>query len=165
MTHRLKKRVLEKRQALVISRLSTGHSQADVAREFGATTGAVALFVARHAAEIDEMTAAVNSVVKQNEIANKDFRVKELGAIYNDLKSEREQYGIHVVQTVTETDGETTRVIETRDLRRDLVAESRAVLRAVAEELGQIPKTDQNINIRQQVLIRQIEGVDPEKLG
>lgn len=148
MPHRLKKRVLEKRQALVIARLSTGHTQAEVAREFGATTGAVAMFVARHSDEIDAMTAAYNAKLTETtfdtEIEQKGYRIREYGEIYNDSKN--------AALAAEATD------------KAVLHGTAMKALRSVAEETGQLPKTDQNINVRQQVLLRIVEG-STEQLG
>jgi hypothetical protein len=127
---------------------------------------AITKFRDRHAAtHIEPVVKEVERQVSDYAIASKVNRVAELQHLYDLTRAEVDAYGITIVETRTETRGDTETVYVTRDYRSGLVKEARGILDQVSEELGQKPKADQNINLRAQVIVRQVKGFDPERLG
>jgi len=145
-----------------------GLPNTEIARRVGVHHSAVAKFRHRHEDSIQPIVAEVERQIIDYAIANKVNRIAELQHFYDLTRKEVDEYGIIVVETRTETDGEgvhaTTTVIETRDYRSSLVKEARGILRQVSEELDQLPRSSTiNIDNRTQIVIRDY-GIDTRSL-
>lgn len=125
--------------------LVDGLNMTEMAAKYHVDHSAVVKFKQRNAEALEQAIAEVVDYSRKVAISDKTFRISELGGIYDNAKSE---YG--------SAEATTDRLAALR--------EARSTLRAVAEELGDLPKPDQNLNIRAQVLLRQVEGTT-EELG
>lgn len=130
----------------VISMLIERRTLADIARHYGTTANGVWLFKERHAAEIESARALVAKSVTDYAIADKAERIAGLQAIADQLTTE------------IATNGAIDRNAVTGQRSTPVVRELRATYRDAAEQLGQLPRPEVNVqnNI---VLIRQVSGV------
>jgi transposase len=156
---------LEKHQDEVVALLLTGWTQEQVATKYKVNASSVHKFIGRHSARLTALKTEITRQTDQYAIAHQVGRVAELQHLYDLTRAEVDEYGIIIVETRTEKNGNTETVIVTRDYRAGLVKEARGILEQVADELGQKVKPDQNVNLRAQVLVRQVSGFDPRKLG
>ena len=124
---------LAQHNRFIVRELALGlRTRAEIARQFGVTKGAVTRFAQRNAREIDELRAAIGDEVRE-----------QLAGMWIASQEHR----IRLYQTIAETDPDNKSVI--------------AALKAVAEELGQLPP-------RAQVVVMPVthivEGVDMDAL-
>lgn len=160
--------VLENRAAEVIKMLLEGGTERAVAEAFGASRTGVTLFKARHADELNATREALADVVKTDWIADSAQRVAKLQALYELSESEVNEFGVTVVETSTDSDGDKETVTVTRDYRSGMVREMRGMLTDAATMLGQMPKTGANMGSGNLVLIREYHvhgGGEPLPLG
>jgi predicted transcriptional regulator len=117
--------------------------QTVLAEEYGVTQGAISQFATRHASEVAEVKADIENEFAGLWIADKKQRIAEYAA---------------EIELIDEARGGTVRNM--RDV--ELSKLKAAVMRAVADELGQIPAR-MSVSVTQRVTYT-IEGVDPEQL-
>ncbi len=147
VARRTKRRTrLEKQTQEVIGDLLDGMSQANVARKYAVATSSVSDFAVRHGEEINRRAEAVETDSAVHQISSKVWRIGENQELYSLAKAE---------VTTAETTSERLAAINTASAR----------LRQVAEELGALPRPDQNVNIRAQLLVREYKGANPEDVG
>lgn len=138
---------LEKNFAAVFRDLADGRmTQVAIAAKYRVSQQAVSQFAERNRPALDQAKAETVDYTKQALVADKGYRISELGDIYSKTREEYE-------------------AAESTSDRLAALKESRGTLRAVSEELGQLPRPDQNINIKAALLIRQIEGSDLGELS
>ena len=128
---------LERHHDEVINHLLDSTPTAEIASLYGVSKQAVFIFKVRHEAELDEMRLKVAEQSKALAIAEKVYRIAEYGHIYDLMNEEVAQHGI------IETNSEGNRFF-----RANLVKEMRGTLRSVAEETGQLPRPEVNIDAR-----------------
>ncbi len=136
---------LERNKAKVLDALIAGQAGREIARQFKVTESAVRMFKQRHQ---DVLAPALAEVVKATvdvAVRDKEERIRRLAAIADKA------------QTAYLSDE-----ARLRDMA-PLMREERAAYRDIAEELGQLPKGDVNIDARTQVLIRSYDTW-PEQL-
>ncbi len=114
-----------------------------LAEEYGVYPSAISQFKARHATEIDEIKKDIEDAFAGLWITNKSLRIAEYQAEIDIIEDSRGG-GIRSMSDV-----------EMSKLKS-------AILKAVAEELGQIPNKV-SLDVRQKVTY-EIEGIDPESL-
>lgn len=123
-----------------------GMAQTEVAAKYGVTPAAVSYFKTRNAEVLNQAMAETAYRSREVAIADKTYRISEYSELYNKAKSE--------IDSAEESSD-----------RISAIREARGSLKAVAEELGALPRPDQNINIKAAVLVRQLEGSNPENIG
>ncbi|HLF77256.1 MAG TPA: hypothetical protein VJB57_07150 [Dehalococcoidia bacterium] len=159
---------LEAKAAEVITALSGGLRQVDVANQFGVSREAVSQFVKRHRDEVSLARTAVVERLQDLDLTQKEARIRERAWLYGLIKDEAESYGITTVETTTERDGDTETVIVTRDFRGSMVKEARGLLMDIATELGQLPRPDVHIGDKNVFILEVNTPHDPgdfPKLG
>jgi len=114
-----------------------------LAKEYGVTQSAITQFADRHRTRIDEVRADIENEFAGLWIADKRRRIEEYAA------------EIDLIEEVRAGTVRNMRDVELSKLKA-------AILRAVADELGQIPAR-MNVSVNQKVTYV-IEGVDPETL-
>lgn len=117
--------------------------RAQLATEYGVVPSAITQFADRHQTEIDEVKADIENEFAGLWVADKKRRIAEYQAD---------------IEIVTDAVGGTPANMKDAELMK-LKA---TLIRAVADELGQIPAR-MNINVTQKITYS-IEGVDPEAL-
>lgn len=137
---------LEKNFTAVFSDMLSGMTQPEIAAKYGVGPSAVAHFKSRNAEALQQAMAETAYRSREVDIANKTYRISELGDLYGTAKAEI---------TTAESTTERLAAINTASAR----------LRQVAEELGALPRPDQNINIKAAVLVRQLEGAQLDDIG
>ena len=137
---------LERHHDEVINHLLDGTPSPEIAKLYGVSKTAVFIFKARHEEELNEMRLKVAEQSKELAIAEKVNRIAEYGHLYGLMRSDVDENGLFVTEVRHEKDSDVT--IETRDFRANLVKEMRGTLRSVAEETGQLPRPEVNIDAR-----------------
>ncbi len=142
---------LEAANGRVLKMYLDGMTPPDIARELGVSRQAVHAYLKRHdKTKLRPIHTAAERAVADYWIADKRERLSRLQAIAEKTLAEVDEYGIVVVERVTETtkegSNETVIVSEKRDYRASLVRELRGIFRDAAEEMGQLPKPG-DINI------------------
>lgn len=132
---------LEKHFDTVFTDIMSGMPNTAIAQKYDVDKSAVTYFKQRNAEALDQAMKEVVRYSRAQDIANKDFRISELGSLYTVAKSEID-------------------VAETTPDRLNAVKTAMGALRGVAEELGQLPRPDQNINVKAMLLVREIGGTD-----
>ena len=178
---RLTKRrtVLEKNAPEVVAVLAMGEKHADVARMFGCSREAVSLFQTRHAEAIALIQAERDRQITDALIADQVQRVLDADADYRRLgavmaaRAADTRYSepgyesgtmAHSLKSIG--NGRNAHDVDEYKVDTALIAERRALRRAVAEELNQIARPAVNVNIdaRQQTLVRYVSGDGPPLL-
>jgi hypothetical protein len=137
VARRTKRRTkLEKQAQDVIGDLLNGLTQEETAKKYAVAPSSMSNFVARHAADIAERRNAVVEQVRDRQIADKAWRINEYASLYDLAKQE---------QATAEASSD----------RLAAIKEARGSLKAVAEELGQLPRAGDTTIQHMQVLIRQ----------
>lgn len=132
---------LEKQRIDVLDMLTSGKTQAEVARITKVSREAVSKFVERHASELIARTEAIEADAANYAISSKVWRIGEYDDLYARAKAE--------IDLAEDTYGKVA-----------AVKAASGALRAVAEELGALPRPDQNINIKAMMLIREVGGTE-----
>ena len=147
-TARLTKRrtTLEKHRSEVLDMLLDGAKPADIAKRHKVSIEAVMKFQQRHAETINTQVAAAEEKADIHRVSRKAYRIGEMQGLYDTSKAE--------INLAEDTSGKVA-----------AIKTALSILHAAAEELGQLPRPDQNINLRAQVLIRELKGANPEELG
>lgn len=127
------------------------------------TRQSITAFRKRHAADLAPLVAEVERQVTDYAIANKVERIAGLDSTAQLVRQWIEERGLVELQEVQTADGAT---ITRERFAREVSAELRALYKAAAEEMDQLPRGSVVIDNRTQVmLVRQYDGVDPEALG
>jgi hypothetical protein len=156
-----------------------GKTDYAIAKQVGVTPSAVTRFRARHADEITQAVAQVERDITEYAIAQKVSRIAALDnrwtlahqvilARANDPTfawAPGYSTGLLVRDVKAVGSGEGVDLVDVFKVDSALLAELRAMERAAAEELAQLPKSDINIDARTQVLIRTYRGLDPDEIG
>jgi hypothetical protein len=100
-------------------------------------------FQQRHAETINAQVSEVEERAEQYRIAHKVYRIGEHQELYDTSKA-----------SIAEA--------ETTQDKLAAVKTALQALHSVAEELGQLPRPDQNINIKAMLLLREVGGTDVE---
>lgn len=155
-----------------------GKSDREIAAAIGnVSRQAIFYFRKRHAAVIAPMIEAVERGIEQAAIADKINRVldadadyQRLGAIIEaravDKRYDEPGYstGLMVHKIRVMGAGRNSITVDEYETDTALVAERRALRKAVAEELDQLPRGTTINDNRIQVLVREYRGFDPEQL-
>lgn len=134
---------LEKKHTEVIAALVQGDAPATIAERFGVHRSSVAKFITRHADEIEIATARLRMSVDDYVVASKVERIAGLDRLRDHIEAYIADRGL-IERTTTTTEHAT---IERERFAREVPAELRAVYRAAAEELGQLPRDTANLNV------------------
>lgn len=118
----------------------------DAARKYGVTRQSMHQFAYRHAEELEELKQKVVERAETFEIEQKHYRLGETQELYTRAKAEID-------------------LAEDTYSKVAAIKTANGLLRYAAEELGQLPRPDQNINVKAMMLIRQVEGADIEELS
>jgi hypothetical protein len=104
-------------------------------------------------ARVESYLAEQLNNVKTYGYGNQGKRLATLDATLRELDQRRQQHGLTTTVTKYDRDGN---VLEEREvIEKDLLAEQRAYARALAEELGQLPRAG-DVNGGNVVLIREM---------
>ena len=159
---RLTKRrtVLEKNAAEVVAVLACGDKHADVARMFGCSREGVSYFANKYEAEIAALQAERDRQITDARIADQVQRVLDADADYQALGAVMEARATdmrytepgyrtgtmaHSLKSVGS--GENAQIVSEFKVDTALIAERRALRRAVAEELNQIARPAINVQV------------------
>lgn len=138
------------RKRLIADIAAGERSQSEISREYGVSQQAVHAFSIRHAAEIEEMRDQVAAAITDQWVAVKGLRIES-------MRGDVER--IDAILCPLDPDAP---VPDTDQTARLLMAKRRH-LRAIAEELGQIPKHLQITDDRGPATY-QIVGVDLDRI-
>lgn len=148
----------------VLTDLVSGKSAAEIARKYGVSIEAVQRYQNRHQHEIEPMRQAVLDSVKEHAIAEKRWRIGELQSLYDAVDAHQQENGLREV--TRRYDSRTGELLgETYSFAGEVVREKRAILKDAAAELDQLPRAGVNVDNRVQILIREVNGIDPQLLG
>ncbi len=170
----LRRTSLEKHKGEVIALLLTGMKPGEIATKYKVHPSALTKFMRRHEDRLVTLRDKVTAQVEDYAIAAKVNRVATNDLLKNLLDQVREarQNGGTGIETglVVRTykalgSGDNMQIVEEYSIDPALLAAVDRLHRSTAEELGQLPRPEQNVNLRAQVLIREIAGFDPEQLG
>lgn len=163
---------LEKRRDEVIKALATQpRTLAEIASDFGVSESALYLFQERHAEEIEPMRESAREAALDFAIAQKVHRMRNKQMLWSLLGEvvearKRGETGLHtglVVKTVRELKSGT--LVEEYRIDDGLLAAVERLETSAAHEMGDIPRPDQNINVKALLLVREIDGASLEELG
>jgi hypothetical protein len=154
---------LEKHFTDVFSDVLAGLNQQEIARKYKVTPAAVSLFKTRNSEVIEQALKEVGYKTREAAIADKQYRIMEAQNDYNTIEEWLGEHGLSERTVRYDKDG--NEIGETIRFRKDLVDARRQLRRDVAEELGQLPRPDQNINVKALMLVRQVEGEHLEELS
>lgn len=143
--------------------IQSGLTQAEVAVKYKVTPAAISEFVKRHSVELLTQTEAIEEAAKVYRITVKTERIADAQAEYDKLGEWLDEHGL--TERAVRYDKDGNEVGETIRLRKDAIDARRQYRREVAEELGALPRPDQNINIKAAVLVRQLEGAQLDDIG
>ncbi len=122
----------------------SGIAPPDIAAQLGISRQAVHKHLNKRAEELSTKKQLLVDAVVDNWITDKKARLERLRLMADKTLAEADEYGIVVVDRVTETtkegNTETVTVSEHRDYREALVRQLRGLLSDAADELGQKPK-------------------------
>lgn len=141
-------------RARLVRMLAVGWPVAAAARVMECSAGAISMFRTRHAAEIKQMQAGITDATDHLWIAHRANRVAALDQTYEDLQDYKQhrigqQTNLGTVPAVTpqthgyeavETKYYGKNKVEVHRFDAPLLASELRVLRAAAEELGQLPQ-------------------------
>lgn len=146
-----------------------------IGQRFNVSRQAVGKFRKRHEAELAPIIAAIEKSIEDYAIAHKIKRVAamnerwERGMALIEARAGDTRYSdepgystglmVHQVKAVGED------VFDQFAVDSGLLSSMLALENAASDQLGQTPKADQNVNLRAQVLVRQLQGYDPKELG
>lgn len=136
--------VLERNAPEIVAILATGEQPSEVARLYGVDRSAITHFEDRHEADIAAMSAEVRRQVEDFAIASKVERIATLQRLADDVTAYLDDRGLMERTVTTTKDGAT---IERERFAREVAAELRAILKDAADELGQIPRPSDQINV------------------
>lgn len=165
---------LEKHFDTVFQDIVAGLSGAEIAVKYKVDPSAVTYFKRRNAEALDQAMREVTDYSKQTAIADKQYRLMVKDRLESLLETVREarSRGETGEDTglVTKTykmigSGESAKTVVEYRVDTALVAAIDSLHKSAAEELGQLPRPDQNINIKQLLLVREIDGASIEELG
>ena len=179
---RLTKRraVLERHKDEVIALVLDGKSDPEIAAKYSCRRESVYLFRERHKAELSALMLQVGDMLIGVALANKQQRVVDADTDYQrlgqviearaaDTRYDEPGYssGLMVHEVKALGGGENVTFVDQYKVDTAVIAERRALRRAVAEEMDQLPKGNgDTINDnRTQILVRQVIGYDPSALG
>lgn len=157
---------LEKQRENVIADLLGHMTQEQVAAKYGVAPGSVQKFKVRHADKLTELSLAVEARVEDYAIASKVNRIAALQDRWDRMKalldarakdsrySDEPGYetGLMIHQLKAIGRGEDFQLVNLYVTDAQLLAEMRATERAVAEELGSLPKQDITLNVQNNIL-------------
>lgn len=162
---------LEKHREEVIALLLTGSKPVEIATKYKVSRSSLTKFMVRH---VDKLTALRTEIQKRSEdylVADKVARIAakdQRWALLEQVRRERAAGGTGlesglVVKTYKMVgSGKNAVMVEEYKIDPGLLDGFDRIERGAAEELGQIPKADQNVNLRAQVLIRDYGQIEPE---
>lgn len=152
----------------------TTMSQAEVARKYGVARSSVSDFAIRYKADIASLQVRTAEATEEYRIADKAYRTSVRDGLLHDLLAVKEsrknggtgiETGLVVRQLKSIGSGRDAEIVEEYKLDPALIELVDKLGRSTAEELGQLPKGDTNIQVNIPVLIRRYEGIDPEELA
>ena len=141
------------RYRLIRELASQEKTQRQLAREFGCHPSAITQFKQRHAAEIAQVRADLDNEFAGLWVTRKAERLAEYMA-------DIERIGDGTVEVELEGGPEGATITASK-VDAALIRAKQAALRAVAEEMGQIP-SKVNISVEPVTLRYEVAGVDPE---
>ncbi len=149
-------------------------TQADVARKYGTARTSVTEFVRRNSEALQQAMNEVVDYSKQTAIADKQYRLMVKDRLESLLETVRQARSRgetgESTGLVTKTykiigTGKSAQMVEEYKIDTGLVAAIDSLHKSAAEELGQLPRPDQNINVKALLLVREIDGASLEELG
>lgn len=171
---------LEKKRELVLADLVNGMTQAQVAAKYSVHPTSVHRFAERYSDKLTELSLAVEARVEDYAIASKVNRIAALQDRWDRMKalldarakdsrySDEPGYdtGLMIHQLKAVGRGEDFQLVNLYVTDAQLLAEMRATERAVAEELGSLPKQDITLNVQNNILQltwgEQVEPLDEQ---
>lgn len=117
------------------------------------THRAVVGFQRRHREEIVTLEDAVRTQLTGRAITEKAERIRRLSALYDGMQAIVDERGLMAEDVKWIGDTESGREVKVQRFDAGLVREMRAVLREVAEQLGQIPRPPINVSNTQEVRV------------
>lgn len=164
-------------KAKVVSYMLDGMSDGEIAaalaeKRITVTRQAVHAFRKRHADELMPAVAEVERQITDAAIADKVRRILDADADYHrlgsviearaaDMRYDEPGYrsGVMVHQLKQIGSGRNAETVDEYKVDIALIAERRALRRAVAEELAQLPRPEINVtNDNRQIIVRYVEG-------
>lgn len=130
-------------------------TQSQLARDFGVVSSAITQFKQAHRAEIEAVRADLNNEFAGLVLANKANRLAE-------LEADIEAIGDGRIRVTIE--GEDGREITSEKVDPALLRAKHAALKAIAEELGQLP-SKLNVSVDPVTVRYEVSGVPDEDLG
>lgn len=162
---------LEKNFSTVFQDVVAGMSQSAIAAKYGVRQQSVSEFIGRNRVALDQAMTEVTDYVKQVAIADKQYRLMVKDRLESLLETVRvartngetgESTGLVTKTYKIIGTGKSAQLVEEYKVDTALVAAIDSLHRSAAEELGQLPKADQNINVKAMLLIREVGGTDIE---
>lgn len=167
----LRRTKLEKAKGDVLADLIEGMRASDVARKYGVARQSVFDFQERHKAELIQRKAELDTAVEDLAVTNKAQRLAAINDRWLklrqliDIRARDDRYtepGYETGLMVRSLKGIGKNVFSQYEVDTGLLAEIRQIEHEAAEAMGQIPKADQNVNIRALFAVRQIDGGSAE---
>ncbi len=160
---------LEAAHAQILEWYLAGENPPAIAKRLGCSRQAVNKYLKKHEAEFKPAVQALVDAVVSNWLSDKTQRLNRLATMFDELREVVNDHGYMVTEESIIEEGEGVSLKRTIDRTNKfngaLPQQLRGILSDAAAELGQIPRPDQNINLKAQVLYRQIVGFDPAELG
>lgn len=138
--------------------IGSGLTQAEIAVKYKVAPASISDFVRRHSVELVRQTREIEERATVYRISQKEMRIADVQAEYDKVEAWIADNGL--TERTVRYDKDGNEVGETIRLRKDALDTRRALRREVAEELGALPRPDQNINIKAMMLIREVGGTE-----
>lgn len=160
---------LEKHFSEVFTDCMAGMNLPEIAAKYGVDPSAVTRFKQRNAEALDQAMREVIDYSRQTAIADKQYRlmVKDrLETLLEKVRQDRANGGTGLeTGLVAKTyrmigSGLNAQIVEEYKVDTGLVAAIDSLHKSAAEELGQLPRPDQNVNVKAMLLVREIGGTD-----
>ena len=134
----------------------TNWTQAQIAAKYKVSPSAMTQFVRRHEDKLEALHARVERQVEDYVIAHKINRIAGLDQLAREVRAYIDEHGLVERSVVTTENAEIVR----ERFAREVSAEMRALYRAAAEELNQLPKptSGDTFNIDKAILVRYVES-------
>jgi hypothetical protein len=183
-TRRITKRrnVLDNRKDEVLAALiGEGLTWQATADRFGVAKRSIGFFIERHEDEYRALKGKVAQAAEEYAIASKVNRIAALDDRWQRVRRVIDQRaadgaknwaavpgmdtGIVVHQVKQIGAGKNATIIDEFVVDTGTMAEARAIEKAAADELGQIPRPDVHNTVNVGILVRQLAGFNPEDIG
>jgi transposase-like protein len=176
-----RRNVLDNRKDEVIAYIVAGASYSQTAQQFGVAKSSITSFIGRWEDELRALQAKAAHAAEDYAIASKVNRIAALDDRWQRVRRVIDQRaadgaknwagvpgmdtGIVVHQVKQIGAGKNATIIDEFVVDTGTMAEARAIEKAAADELGQIPRPDVHNTVNVGILVRQLAGFNPEDIG